>query len=122
MVACWAELPGRCQSSAREVLRALGGELAGQQAGGLADLGEVAVRVSHPPGFMMIHELDSLTMHGFSSRTTVPPGTREYKSRDRATSRTVTNSVTRKPSAGAGRLAMSVRPGTPAGGLASWWS
>jgi hypothetical protein len=33
--------------------------------------------VGGPPGFMMIHELDSLTMHGFSSRTTVPPRTRE---------------------------------------------
>ena len=30
-----------------------------------------------PPGFMSIHELDSLTMHGFSARTTVPPSTRE---------------------------------------------
>ena len=30
-----------------------------------------------PPGFIRIHELDSLTMHGFSSRTTVPPRTRE---------------------------------------------
>src|SRR4029453_13876532 len=45
MVACWPEFPGRYQSSAREVLRALCGELAVQQAGGLADLDEVAVRV-----------------------------------------------------------------------------
>jgi hypothetical protein len=35
------------------------------------------VRVGNPPGFMMIHELHSLTMHGFSSRTTVPPRTRD---------------------------------------------
>jgi hypothetical protein len=33
--------------------------------------------VGGPPGFMMIHELDSLTVHGFSSRMTVPPRTRE---------------------------------------------
>ena len=30
-----------------------------------------------PPGFMMIQELDNLTVHGFSSRMTVPPRTRE---------------------------------------------
>ena len=33
--------------------------------------------VGGPPGFMMIHELDSFTMQGFSSMTTVPPRTRE---------------------------------------------
>src|ERR1700733_10487773 len=33
--------------SAREVLRALGGEMALQQAGGLADLDKVSVRVPH---------------------------------------------------------------------------
>jgi hypothetical protein len=38
MVACWPEFPGRWQRSAREVLGALCGELAVQQAGGLADL------------------------------------------------------------------------------------
>ena len=32
--------------------------------------------VGGPPGFMSIHELDSLMMHGFSSKTTVPPRTR----------------------------------------------
>src|SRR5262245_44080803 len=37
----------RLQSSAREVLRTLCGELAVQQTGGLADLDEVAVRVPH---------------------------------------------------------------------------
>src|SRR5262249_21772760 len=79
--------------------------------------------VGGPPGFMMIHELDSLTMHGFSSRTTVPPKTREEKSRDRATLRTVMNNVTRMPSAGVGRLAKSMRGagsvmGAPFGGVA----
>src|SRR5262245_7159003 len=39
--------PSSSQSSAREVLRALCGELAVQQTGGLADLDEVAVRVPH---------------------------------------------------------------------------
>jgi hypothetical protein len=57
---------------------------------------------------MGIHELDSLTMHGFTSRTTVPPGTREQKFRDRATLRTVKNNVARRPSVGAGRLAKSM--------------
>src|SRR5262249_9394839 len=65
--------------------------------------------VGGPPGVMMIHELDSLTMHGFSSRTTVPPRTRGQKARDRAASRTVMNNVTRMPSAGVGRLAKSMR-------------
>src|SRR5262249_24508392 len=34
-------------TSAREILQALGGELAVQQAGGLADLDEVSIRVPH---------------------------------------------------------------------------
>src|SRR5580700_11321762 len=36
-----------CTNSARKVLRALCGEMAVQQAGGLADLDEVSVRVPH---------------------------------------------------------------------------
>jgi hypothetical protein len=33
--------------------------------------------VGPPPGFMISHEFDSLTMLGFSSRTTCPPSTLE---------------------------------------------
>src|SRR6185436_19929595 len=75
--------------------------------------------VGGPPGFMMIHELDSFTMHGFSSRTTVPPRTRELKSRDLATLRTVMNNVTRMPSLGKGRLPKSI-PGTGSAMNAPW--
>jgi len=38
---------GDVSRSAREILRALGGKFAVQQAGGLADLDEVSVRVSY---------------------------------------------------------------------------
>ena len=40
-------LARRARSSAREILGALRGQLAAQQAGGLADLDEVSVRVPH---------------------------------------------------------------------------